>query len=226
MDLIIGHQRMKLSNLFMRSISNFLPNTSIGSVRCLCYASTRLEKITLAGDDPNFGTRLPNYQTFRNYSLVNQRLFKDAFCEFEPRTVRNYTTETPKKESTEPKPSIFQRMKQMSKDYWHILIPVHVATSLVWISIFYIAVKNGVDIGEIFKYLNLSETYVEKIRNSKAGHWAVAYALFKVCTPIRYTVTIGGTTMTIRYFNKWGIMKFKTPEKMKPACEVLRYAVK
>lgn len=26
---------------------------------------------------------------------------------------------------------------------------------------------------------------------------------------------IGGTTMTIRYLNKWGIMKFKTPEKMK-----------
>ena len=47
------------------------------------------------------------------------------------------------------------------------------------------------DIAEILKYFNLSETYLEKIRNSKAGHWAVAYALFKVCTPIRYTVTIG-----------------------------------
>lgn len=39
------------------------------------------------------------------------------------------------------KPSVFQRMKQMTKDYWHILIPVHIVTSLGWGSIFYIAAK-------------------------------------------------------------------------------------
>ena len=44
------------------------------------------------------------------------------------------------------KPSIFQRMKQLTKDYWYILIPVHIATSIGWVSIFYVAVK---------KYVNL-----------------------------------------------------------------------
>lgn len=39
------------------------------------------------------------------------------------------------------KPSLFQRMKQMTKDYWHILVPVHLVTSTGWISIFYIAAK-------------------------------------------------------------------------------------
>lgn len=39
------------------------------------------------------------------------------------------------------KPSLFQRMKQMTKDYWHILVPVHLVTSAGWMSIFYIAAK-------------------------------------------------------------------------------------
>lgn len=44
----------------------------------------------------------------------------------------------------EKKSSIFQRMKQMTKDYWHILIPVHIVTSLGWASVFYIAAKKYV----------------------------------------------------------------------------------
>lgn len=219
MDLIIGHQRMKLSNLFVRTLSNHLPNTCFGYTRCVPYANTMLQNVTLAGSYPNYVESSINRRTLTNYTLVNENLFKNAHCEFTQKSaVRSFSTQTPNKESDqscEPKPTLFQKMKQMTKDYWHILIPVHVATSIVWFSIFFIAVKNGVNIVEILKYFNLGESYLEKIRNSSAGHWAVAYALFKICTPLRYTVTIGGTTMTIRYFNKWGIMKFKTPEKMK-----------
>ena len=39
------------------------------------------------------------------------------------------------------KVSLFQRFKQMYKDYWYVLIPVHVATSAVWTCGFYFAVK-------------------------------------------------------------------------------------
>ena len=39
------------------------------------------------------------------------------------------------------KVSIFQRFKQMYKDYWYVLIPVHVVTSAVWTCSFYFAVK-------------------------------------------------------------------------------------
>jgi len=45
---------------------------------------------------------------------------------------------------TEHKISIFQKMKQMTKDYWHILIPVHVITSIGWVAIFYAAVRKYV----------------------------------------------------------------------------------
>lgn len=42
------------------------------------------------------------------------------------------------------KQTIFQKMKQLTKDYWHILIPVHVVTSIGWASMFYAAAKKSV----------------------------------------------------------------------------------
>lgn len=32
---------------------------------------------------------------------------------------------------------LFARFKKMAKDYWYVLIPVHVATSCVWLGAFY-----------------------------------------------------------------------------------------
>lgn len=37
----------------------------------------------------------------------------------------------------------------------------------------------------------IPDKYIDLIRNSGAGHWAVVYAMYKLCTPIRYTVTVG-----------------------------------
>lgn len=48
------------------------------------------------------------------------------------------------KPQAEQKVSVFQKMKQMTKDYWHILIPVHVITSIGWVAIFYTAVRKYV----------------------------------------------------------------------------------
>lgn len=50
---------------------------------------------------------------------------------------------------------------------------------------------SGVDIVGILESLSLSERYLDMLRESGAGHWAVAYALYKIFTPIRYTVTLG-----------------------------------
>lgn len=47
---------------------------------------------------------------------------------------------------TSRKLSVFQKMKQMTKDYWHVLIPVHVITSIGWVAIFYTAVRKYVSI--------------------------------------------------------------------------------
>ncbi|KAL7307246.1 hypothetical protein TKK_0000967 [Trichogramma kaykai] len=215
MELIIN-SGVKYAKLLMpriqQSTSKFLP--AIHHVQ-ICSANGQMQ----FSDYHRYRHCQSNVHcNLKNLGLLD--LPKLNVCKYEMSAVE-YSTSTKPESSTkdascekvchEPpaaaNPSIFQKMKQLGKDYWHILIPVHVVTSIGWASIFYIAAKNGVDIVGILEYLKLSEEYLEKIRGSSAGHWAVTYALYKVFTPVRYTVTVGGTTMCIRYLNKWGYMK-------------------
>lgn len=59
----------------------------------------------------------------------------------------------------------------------------------------------------IMEYYEFSETIVSKLRNSHLGHVAIAYFLYKVATPARYFVTLGGTTFAINFLSKRGIIK-------------------
>ncbi|XP_073987822.1 uncharacterized protein C18orf19 homolog B-like isoform X2 [Rhodnius prolixus] len=108
------------------------------------------------------------------------------------------------------KKSLFQRFKEMYRDYWYVLVPVHVVTSAVWFGGFYYAAKSGIDIVAFVEKLHLSDAIVDKIRSSghsTAGYIAISYALYKIFTPLRYTVTLGGTTISINYLTKWGYIK-------------------
>ena len=78
-----------------------------------------------------------------------------------------------------------QKFKKMFKDYWYVLIPVHVATSIVWYGGFYVMCKSGVDIPGILAWFGTSEAYLEKLQNSNMGYYALAYACYKVATPAR-----------------------------------------
>ena len=44
---------------------------------------------------------------------------------------RTFSTEKSDKDPDD-NPGVVKRFKQMFKDYWYVLIPVHVATSVVW----------------------------------------------------------------------------------------------
>ena len=44
---------------------------------------------------------------------------------------RTYSVDKKDNEPNE-NPGIVKRFKQMFKDYWYVLLPVHVATSIVW----------------------------------------------------------------------------------------------
>lgn len=106
--------------------------------------------------------------------------------------------------------SLFQRFKAMYRDYWYVLVPVHVVTSAVWYGSFYYMARTGVDIAALAELAHFSDETIEKIRknsNNVAGHLAIAYLLYKVVTPLRYTVTLGGTTVSINYLKKWGWIK-------------------
>lgn len=41
----------------------------------------------------------------------------------------------------EKKQGLIQRFRQMYKDYWYVLLPVHLCTSAVWFGSFYYAVR-------------------------------------------------------------------------------------
>lgn len=66
---------------------------------------------------------------------------------------------------------------------------------------------SGVDIVSILEGFNLNEAFIKPFRDSSMGYVAVAYALYKIATPLRYTVTLGGTTVSINYLKKWGYIK-------------------
>ena len=83
------------------------------------------------------------------------------------------------------KPGVVARFKQMFKDYWYVLVPVHMATSIVWFGGFYVMCKTGVDVVAILKMCGMSEQYLDKIQNSDVQYYALAYACYKVATPAR-----------------------------------------
>ncbi|XP_050070705.1 uncharacterized protein C18orf19 homolog A [Anopheles maculipalpis] len=102
---------------------------------------------------------------------------------------------------------LFARFKKMYKEYWYVLVPVHCVTSVMWFGGFYYASTSGVDVIAILESLGVSETLINPVRDSSLGHIAIAYLLYKIATPARYTVTLGGTTVSIKYLEQWGYIK-------------------
>lgn len=41
----------------------------------------------------------------------------------------------------EPKKGLIQRFKDMYRDYWYVVLPVHMTTSAIWFGSFYYAVR-------------------------------------------------------------------------------------
>ncbi|XP_045139211.1 protein FAM210A-like isoform X2 [Portunus trituberculatus] len=122
----------------------------------------------------------------------------------------------------EEKLSIVQKFKLMYKQYWYVLIPVHIATSIVWYGSFFIAAKSGVDIIPLMEKLGAGEKIISHLQSSNAGYYAIAYAMYKIATPARYTVTVGGTTLSINYLKKRGYIKpVPSSEKLKEMYEAV-----
>lgn len=57
--------------------------------------------------------------------------------------------------------------------------------------IYHLFTCSGVDVPALLERINISERLINPLRDSSAGYIALAYALYKIATPIRYTVTLG-----------------------------------
>lgn len=111
--------------------------------------------------------------------------------------------------SKEQKLSTFQKMKQLYKEHGKVVILVHLVTSAAWFGSFYYIVHLGIDIMPLLEKL-FSEKYINPLRNSSLGDVALAYLIYKLASPARYTVTIVGSSLTINFLRK---MKWMAPKQ-------------
>ncbi|GAB1301840.1 Protein FAM210A [Apodemus speciosus] len=148
--------------------------------------------------------------------------------------------ETPSENKEEPDPlqdksiSLYQRFKKTFRQYGKVLIPVHLITSGIWFGTFYYATIKGVNVIPFLEVIGLPDSIVDILKNSQSGNALTAYAMFKqnidgltvarersapdpvvcaIATPARYTVTLGGTSFTVKYLRSHGYMSTPPPVK-------------
>ncbi|KAJ8407041.1 hypothetical protein AAFF_G00293170 [Aldrovandia affinis] len=109
--------------------------------------------------------------------------------------------------------SLIQRFKRTFKQYGKVMIPVHFLTSSMWFGMFYYAAMKGVNVVPFLEYVGLPERVVNLLENSQSGYALTAYAMYKIATPARYTVTLGGTSLSVKYLRKNGYMSTPPPVK-------------
>ncbi|XP_077348520.1 protein FAM210A [Lithobates pipiens] len=101
---------------------------------------------------------------------------------------------------------LVQRFKKTFKQYGKVMLTVHVLTSSVWLGTFYYAAILGINVVPFLEFVGLPESIVGILKNSESGNVLTAYALYKIATPLRYTVTLGGTSISVKYLRKYGYM--------------------
>jgi len=165
-----------------------------------------------------------------NFSLLSSKVLDIRSCQLV--LSKDFSTSSPtakdKEQKAPKKVGIIAKFKKMTKDYWYVLFPVHVATSIVWFGGFYIMLKSGVDIAGMLESIGTSERILEYLRNSEAGYYALSYACYKIATPVRYTVTVGGTTIAIAKLKDKGYLKStkEIAEKMKGKTDDMKEKIK
>ena len=60
---------------------------------------------------------------------------------------------------------------------------------------------------KLLERLGTSERILDYLRHSEAGYIALSYACYKIATPARYAVTVGGTTLAISKLKDTGYLK-------------------
>ncbi|XP_037662066.1 protein FAM210A [Choloepus didactylus] len=126
---------------------------------------------------------------------------------------------TPAGKKEEPDPlqdksiSLYQRFKKTFRQYGKVLIPVHLITSGIWFGTFYYAAIKGVNVIPFLELIGLPDSIVSILKNSQSGNALTAYALFKIATPARYTATLGGTSLAVKYLRRSGYMSTPPPVK-------------
>ncbi|XP_042628622.1 uncharacterized protein C18orf19 homolog B-like [Cyprinus carpio] len=108
---------------------------------------------------------------------------------------------------------LFQRFKKTFKQYGKVMVPVHIVTSTVWFGSFYYAAMKGVNLVPFLEFIGLPDWMVGILQDSQGAYALTAYAMYKLATPARYTVTLGGTSLSVQYLRKHGYLSTPPPVK-------------
>ena len=76
----------------------------------------------------------------------------------------------------------------------------------------FIVTCRSVDVVALLQSLGVSATLIKPLTLPGVGNVAVMYLLYKMVTPLRYAVTLGGTQLAVRQLTRMGYMK-PPPEK-------------
>jgi len=136
------------------------------------------------------------------------------YCSFNTATVSQ--SDVKNEISKDEKPSLWVRFKTLAKDYWYVFLPVHFITSCAWFGGFYLIVYSGVDVVQILENIGAGESIVNALKKYEhTGNFAVAFFIYELAKPVRYTATLGATTATIKILAARGIIKFPKKERLK-----------
>lgn len=206
MSLVINFSRVTLAGLASRSPANrFLPhlrsNNNAQLVRNLAVCSSAFHNTNgqrrKIDDFPVLLHRQQNQFQSLRYFFRDESQRVQQIPDKKPSVQDDDSKAAPVEGSgsmqqEEPaKLGLFARFKKMYKEYWYVLVPVHCVTSVFWFGGFYYASKSGVDVIALLESVGVSQKLIDPVRDSSLGHIAVAYLLYKIATPARYTVTLG-----------------------------------
>ena len=68
----------------------------------------------------------------KEVSFLSHRVFSTDLEEIDQEDKRRQKLKIISSYKVEEKPGLVKKFKQMFKDYWYVLLPVHIATSAVW----------------------------------------------------------------------------------------------
>jgi len=90
----------------------------------------------------------------------------------------------------------------MVKDYWYVIIPVEIGTSIVWYAAIYLSLRSGLDIVSLLETLGASEETLARLPRAEAGYHALAFICYKCISPLRHGLSLAISSVVVTRLEK------------------------
>uniref|UniRef100_K3X495 DUF1279 domain-containing protein n=1 Tax=Globisporangium ultimum (strain ATCC 200006 / CBS 805.95 / DAOM BR144) TaxID=431595 RepID=K3X495_GLOUD len=105
----------------------------------------------------------------------------------------------------EPQLSWRERAKTFAIEYGRVGVCTHIVLSIASFSTIYVVVSSGVDVSAMLNAVGYSVGAKDSTTNS-AGSFVIAYAMYKLLSPVRWPLTFAVTPVVMRALRKRGYM--------------------